>query len=266
MRPRRRILEVVPQPELRAKVQHYWDQLEQHSSTMGKAPTCAVRSIYRGSGASGLAQFELWVINIDSRAVPFFLWERWSCDNLTEAAYQVALSDIREVTAKAHVAFEPRRSWHMGGRVAEPPLWRYHPGRFAAMMPFAKAVERAATVEHSKELVGPKGENNNQAEELNWRQDRAERGIYLNIEPKYLLDYAAETAFRSDTRRLPNGKQLQLSLATAMSVGPSKFWTGFTHGRHRKVELLHPKPMPAAASGPPKGRNPHGPMRGMLPR
>ncbi len=109
-------------------------------------------------------------------------------------------------------------------------------------------------------------ENNNQAEELNWRQDRAERGIYLNIEPKYLLDYAAETAFRSDTRRLSNGSQLQLAMSVAMSVGPSLFWTGFTHGRHRKVELVLPEPLPAAASGPKKGRNPHHGMRGMLPR
>lgn len=37
------------------------------------------------------------------------------------------------------------------------------------------------TVEHSKELSGPKGENNNQAEELNWRYDRAEKGVYLTL-------------------------------------------------------------------------------------
>jgi hypothetical protein len=109
------------------------------------------------------------------------------------------------------------------------------------------------TVEHDKTLSGPNGENNNQAEELNWRQDRAERGIYLNIEPKYLLDYAVETAFRSDTRRLSNGQQLRLALNIAMSVGRSLFWTGFTQGRHRDVELIHPAPRPAKASGPAKG-------------
>lgn len=109
------------------------------------------------------------------------------------------------------------------------------------------------TVEHAKTLIGPNGENNNQAEELNWRQDRAERGIYLNIEPKYLLDYAVETGFRSDTRRIPNGEQLKLALNVAMNVGPSEFWRGFTHGRHRTVELIHPAPQPAASSGPPKG-------------
>lgn len=109
------------------------------------------------------------------------------------------------------------------------------------------------TVEHAKELIGPNGENNNLAEELHWRQDRAERGIYLNIEPKYLLDYAVETAFRSDTRRLPNGTQLMLAFHVAMSVGESRFWKGFTHGFHRKEELTHPAPRPAKASGPKKG-------------
>jgi hypothetical protein len=34
-------------------------------------------------------------------------------------------------------------------------------------------------------------------------EGRSEKGVvYLNIEPKYLLDYMAETAFREDHRRL----------------------------------------------------------------
>lgn len=112
------------------------------------------------------------------------------------------------------------------------------------------------TVEHGAMLVGPAGENNNQAEELNWRMDRAEQGIYLNIEPKYMMDYGCEAAFRADTRRLPNGRQLLVALNVAMTVGTSLYWTGYTHGRHRKVELLHPGPRPAPASGPAKGRHP----------
>jgi hypothetical protein len=91
---------------------------------------------------------------------------------------------------------------------------------------------------------------------LNFRYDRAEKGQYLNIEPKYLLDYAVEVAFRTDTRRLPNGTQLKIALNMAMSVGPSKFWRGFTHGKHRKHEILHPEPRPAPSSGPEKGQHP----------
>ncbi len=112
------------------------------------------------------------------------------------------------------------------------------------------------TVEHQKELVGPEGQNNNLAEELNFRLDRAEHGIYLNLEPKYLLDYAVETAFRADTRRLPNGAVLRIMLGIALSVGLSEYWRGFTHGRHRAVELLDPLPRAAAPSGPAKGRDP----------
>ena len=121
-------------------------------------------------------------------------------------------------------------------------------------------------VNHSQTLVGPQSENNNQAEELNGRFDRAEKGIYLNIEPKYMLDYACETAFRSDTRRLDNGRQLKVAMGVAMAVGESLFWKGFTHGKHRKVELTHPEPLPAAASGPAKGRSPISSANGRPPR
>ena len=122
------------------------------------------------------------------------------------------------------------------------------------------------TVEHSKHLAGPNGGNNNQPEELNGRFDRAEKGIYLNIEPKYMLDYGVEVAFRSDTRRLPNGKQLQVALSVALGVGESLFWKGFTHGHHRTVELIHPTYQDAPASGPKKGRHPDSQMNGRAPR
>ena len=112
------------------------------------------------------------------------------------------------------------------------------------------------TVEHSKTFSGPNGENNNQAEEYNWRYDRLEKGIHLNVEPKYLLDYAVETAFRSDTRRMSNGEQLKLALHLSLNIGMSMYWRGFTHGRHRSVELLSPAPQPAPSSGPRKKAHP----------
>ncbi len=87
-------------------------------------------------------------------------------------------------------------------------------------------------VTRSKELVGADGENNNQAEEFNFRYDRAEKGIYLNIDAKYLLDYAVEIAFRSDTRRLPNGTQLQIALNMAMSIVPSQVGKLIYGSRH----------------------------------
>jgi transposase-like protein len=121
-------------------------------------------------------------------------------------------------------------------------------------------------VNHGATLIGANGENNNLSEELNFRMDRAEQGVYLNLEPKYLLDYAVETAFRADTRHMPNGSQLQIALHLALNVGLSRFWRGYTHGRHRTVELTHPHPAPAKASGPAKGRNPRSPSAGRPPR
>ena len=121
-------------------------------------------------------------------------------------------------------------------------------------------------VKHSKEFRGPNGESNNLAEELNARMDRAERGTYLNLEPKYLLDYAVEVAFRCDTRRMPNRAQLLLALHVALNVGESRFWRGFTHGRHRGLELTHPQPRPARSSGPAKGRHPISAANGRPPR
>lgn len=125
-----------------------------------------------------------------------------------------------------------------------------------AYQSIGKRFKEHRTVEHSKTLIGPNGENNNQAESFNFRLDRAEKGVHLNIEPKYLLDYSVEMAFREDTRRLPNGRQMELALAAALRSGPSLFWRGFTRGHHRTVELTHPTPRPAPASGPAKGRNP----------
>lgn len=115
---------------------------------------------------------------------------------------------------------------------------------------YTHQVPACTRAKHAKMVVGPNGENNNLAEELNFRMDRAEQGVYLNIEAKYLLDYAAEMAFRSDTRRLPNGDQLKLALGIRLNVGHSLFWRGSTRGHHRKVEPLLPKSLPAPSSGP----------------
>lgn len=123
-------------------------------------------------------------------------------------------------------------------------------------------------VNHTETLVGPEGQNNNQAEEFAWRQDRAEKGVYLNIEPKYLFDYAVENAFRSDTRRLSNKDQLMLGLKIATAVGESVYWKGFTHGKHRTTEILATGTEPAPSSGKPKAQPgaPKLPVGGRKPR
>jgi len=123
------------------------------------------------------------------------------------------------------------------------------------------------SVEHAKELVGPNGENTNLGEEFARRHKRSERGMYLNIEPKFQLDYAVESAWRSDTSRLGNGGQLAHLLAIALRSGRSKYWRGYTRGKHRDFEFLAGEaPGLAKPSGPPKGRKPNSQMNGRPPR
>ena len=115
-------------------------------------------------------------------------------------------------------------------------------------------------------IVDPEFGYVNNSEGFTARQDRSEAGVYLNIEPKYLLDYAAETAFREDHRRLPPGEVADRVLHYALNVGLSQDWRGFTHGHHRETELLLPESRPAMASGPVKGRSPHSTADGRPPR
>lgn len=96
--------------------------------------------------------------------------------------------------------------------------------------------------------------------------DRAEKGVYLKLQPKYLLDYATEVGFRCDTRRMTNGEQLKLVLNVALGVGESQYWRGFTRGRHRTHEPTHPLPQPAPSGGPEKGQHPISSANGRPPR
>jgi hypothetical protein len=122
------------------------------------------------------------------------------------------------------------------------------------------------TVNHSETLVSPEGHHVNNAESFGWRQDRSEKGVYLNIEPKYLHDYVVETAFREDHRRLPPGEQSDRALYFALNVGLSQHWRMYTHGRHRDFEILAPENRPADPSGPKKGRSPQSSVNGRPPR
>lgn len=121
-------------------------------------------------------------------------------------------------------------------------------------------------VNHSETLVGPEGQHSNNAESFSARQDRSEKGVYLNIEPKYMTDYVAETAFREDHRRMAPGATADRALHWALGVGHSHYWRGFTHGKHRKHEILATGNRPACSSGPAKGSSPISMVNGRPPR
>lgn len=114
---------------------------------------------------------------------------------------------------------------------------------------FKRLFEEHHTINHSVAYSYRDGTNNNQAESFNWRMRRSVEGIYLNPSNRHLLAYASEAAWREDTRRLSTGKKLHQLLSVAMNVGPSIWWTGYSHGRHRKEELLIEGPKVTAARG-----------------
>ncbi len=135
-----------------------------------------------------------------------------------------------------------------------------------AFMKVGKEFQLHLQVNHRETLVGPNGEHVNNSEGFSARQDRSEKGVYLNIEPKYLHDYVVETAFREDHRRMAPGAVADRAAFWALNVGRSHYWTGFTHGQHRDFEILKPVNRPAKASGPVKGRSPVSSVNGRAPR
>lgn len=109
------------------------------------------------------------------------------------------------------------------------------------------------SISHSVAFSDGKGTSNNQAESFNHRMRRAAEGIYLNPSNKYMLEYAAEQAWREDTRRVSTGKRLAHLFRHALFVGMSFWWRGYTHGKHREYEVLLEGNRPAKGRGRPKG-------------
>lgn len=113
-----------------------------------------------------------------------------------------------------------------------------------------KGFQFRLAVNHSETLVGPNGEHINNAEAFFARLDRAEKGIYKKLMPKYLHDYLCELAVHDDYAGTAPGAKAAHILFYAMNVGRSHHWIGFTHGKHRDFEIGVPENRPAKASGP----------------
>lgn len=103
---------------------------------------------------------------------------------------------------------------------------------------------------HSETLVGANGEHINNAEAFFSRLDRAEKGIYKKLMPKYLHDYLCELALHDDYAEVAPGAKGKHMLFFALNVGLSHHWIGFTKGQHRDFEIGVPENRPAKASGP----------------
>lgn len=135
-----------------------------------------------------------------------------------------------------------------------------------AFTPLGKKFKLHVAVNHSEAMVGPNGEHVNNSESFTARMDRAEKGIFLNLEPKHLHDYAVEMAFREDHRRLAPGAIAERALNCVLGVGLSHDWRGYTHGKHRNYEHLVRGNQLARPSGPRKGSFPVAAMNGRVPK
>lgn len=94
------------------------------------------------------------------------------------------------------------------------------------------------TVNHSEEFSSPEGFNQNQAESYISRMRRAVIGVYHQITPKYMVDYASEIAWREDIRRTNTLDQLSGLVKSVFRAGVSFDWCNYSVGNKRKAELL----------------------------
>ena len=94
------------------------------------------------------------------------------------------------------------------------------------------------TVNHSEAFSTDDGINQNQAESYFSRFQRACIGIYHRITPKYMIDYAVETAWREDVRRVNTQEQFRLMVSRILNAGVSRDWCNYSHGHKREAEIL----------------------------
>lgn len=79
----------------------------------------------------------------------------------------------------------------------------------------------------------------NQCESFFSRMVRCQIGQHHHIDPKYLINYATEMAFREDTRRESNGAIFKNILGRAMKSPVSPEWCGYWQGNHRTDDGMY---------------------------
>jgi hypothetical protein len=93
-------------------------------------------------------------------------------------------------------------------------------------------------VTHSVEYCRDDGVNNNQAESYFGRFRRAEYGTHHGMRPSYLAFYAAEFAWREDTRKFSLKNKLMDLLGRIMRCDISRAWRGYAQGHRLGFEYL----------------------------
>lgn len=100
------------------------------------------------------------------------------------------------------------------------------------------ATHKMERVNHSKEYVGPNGENTNQAESFFSRFRRMQLGQVHRFGNLYLDRYANEAAYREDTRRQNNGSIFSDITTRCATAKVSRHFCGYWQGNKKRVETL----------------------------
>jgi transposase-like protein len=93
-------------------------------------------------------------------------------------------------------------------------------------------------VRHSAEYCTDTGVNNNQSESFFSRMRRAEYGTYHGMRPQYLAFYAAEIAWREDSRRMSLRQKFDDLFKKIFECDISKAWCGYIQGRRLGYEYI----------------------------
>lgn len=92
-------------------------------------------------GAAGEAQFDVWWKRPEQRDFPVLLWEEWAVEGLTRAEFEFLMSEARGFEGITQALADEQ--WLPEGSLPQTqPTWKYHPERFAALMPFAPVVAK----------------------------------------------------------------------------------------------------------------------------
>lgn len=94
-------------------------------------------------------------------------------------------------------------------------------------------------VNHSVQYQDQFGVNNNQAESFFSRMRRAEYGTYNGMRRNYLAFYAAEFAYRNDSKEIGIKERFYSLLSRILSREPSKAFCGYSQGKRLGLEYCY---------------------------
>lgn len=92
------------------------------------------------------------------------------------------------------------------------------------------------TVKHKHRYVGVSGTNGNQAESFYSRLRRSQYGTHHGFRPKYLMDYAVESAWREDSRKASMLDRFEGLLCEVLRMGRSTWFGKYFQGM-RRIEI-----------------------------